>query len=238
MLCLACVCREHPIWRLGLPSADNVHAAAVGSHAGQRAGEQAAAAVAILVADKKHNTCGIMRSFLMEVHEVIELVLGTESQTLASSTDLPPSVKFSSPSSTAFTAKGFWDGNRWKVRFSPDEPGLWHWVRGATSKLDQVEQGTFTVVPGTSTKPWRKHGPLALHESGRALAHTDGTPVFWLADTVWPRPRTLKQMSGRPMSRIGASRASTFCRLTFCPNGMLQAHHCANRLQESKGGRT
>jgi hypothetical protein len=29
---------------------------------------------------------------------------------------------------------------------------------------------------------------MRIHPSARAFAHADGTPVFWLADSVWAAP--------------------------------------------------
>ena len=45
----------------------------------------------------------------------------------------------------------------------------------------------FTLI-GTaiSAQPWKTHGPLQVsNENPHYLAHSDGTPFFWLADTGW-----------------------------------------------------
>jgi hypothetical protein len=37
-----------------------------------------------------------------------------------------------------------------------------------------------------SAQPWKAHGPLQVSkENPHYLAHHDGTPFFWLADTGW-----------------------------------------------------
>ena len=46
------------------------------------------------------------------------------------------------------------------------------------------------IVPATSAlgaddNPFAKHGKLRVAKSGTYLEHTDGTPFFFLADTVW-----------------------------------------------------
>ncbi|WP_309122139.1 DUF4038 domain-containing protein [Paenibacillus sp.] len=37
-------------------------------------------------------------------------------------------------------------------------------------------------------RPLYRHGFVGVHKSGRAFAHADGTPFFWLGDTVWSAP--------------------------------------------------
>ncbi len=39
-----------------------------------------------------------------------------------------------------------------------------------------------------SQSPFEKHGPLRVADSGTYLVHRDGTPFFFLADTVWTGP--------------------------------------------------
>ena len=42
------------------------------------------------------------------------------------------------------------------------------------------------VVTSISAQPWREHGQLQVSkENPHYLAHSDGTPFFWLADTGW-----------------------------------------------------
>jgi hypothetical protein len=98
-------------------------------------------------------------------------------------------VVFTSPSGRSRLIYGFWDGDRvWKVRFSPNEVGKWFY---STSCSDQKnsglhnQSGTFICTAPTGKNRFDQHGPVRISADGRYLAHEDGTPFFWLADTAW-----------------------------------------------------
>jgi len=99
-------------------------------------------------------------------------------------------VMFRSPSGMNRRVKGFWDGgSRWLVRFAPDEEGIWSWWSVSSDMTNDGlygRSGRFNVQPVSdqSSGPAR-HGFLRLHQSGRRFVHADGTPFFWLGDTVW-----------------------------------------------------
>lgn len=80
---------------------------------------------------------------------------------------------------------GFWDGGRdWCVRFAPPQPGTWSWsTRSDPGDLGLDRSGTLDVVSYEGENPLKRHGFLEPRE--RHLAHADGTPFFWLGDTVW-----------------------------------------------------
>ncbi|HET7560642.1 MAG TPA: DUF4038 domain-containing protein, partial [Limnochordia bacterium] len=46
-------------------------------------------------------------------------------------------------------------------------------------------QGGFLWRPYVGANPLYANGPLAVSADGTHLEHRDGTPFFWLADTVW-----------------------------------------------------
>lgn len=46
--------------------------------------------------------------------------------------------------------------------------------------------------PLFAAAPW-SHGPLRVSADGRHLQHRDGTPFFWLGDTVWLMPQKLNR---------------------------------------------
>lgn len=101
-------------------------------------------------------------------------------------------VEFTSPSGNKRTLLGFWDGGRaWHVRFSPDEQGGWTYKttcsdQGNNGLHDQT--GSFQCVKNNSNLSLFRHGELRLSGNKRYIEHTDGTPFFWLADTVWCGP--------------------------------------------------
>jgi hypothetical protein len=96
--------------------------------------------------------------------------------------------QFVTPSGRTRRVPGFWDGGiTWRVRIAPDEAGPWRYT--ITARLAGTEpvrsEGEFTCVPYTGNNPLYRHGPPRMAADRRRLAHADGTPFFWLADTVW-----------------------------------------------------
>jgi hypothetical protein len=125
---------------------------------------------------------------MTEVHDVVELAFA-DLRGSGSTLDPAPRVTFTGPSGHSFVVSVFSDGRgEWKARFSPDAPGPWHWTLFPQGDEAKSANGRFDVTPSTSRSAWRRHGPIAVHASARAFAHADGTPVFWLADTVWAAP--------------------------------------------------
>ncbi|MBN1807321.1 MAG: DUF4038 domain-containing protein [Sedimentisphaerales bacterium] len=101
-------------------------------------------------------------------------------------------VEFTSPSGKKRTLIAFWDGGRlWRMRFSPDEQGNWTYKTICTDNNnnglhDQI--GSFKCKAYTGVLELFRHGELRLPENCRYFEHNDGTPFFWLADTVWCGP--------------------------------------------------
>jgi hypothetical protein len=106
--------------------------------------------------------------------------------------DVSLAVDLTSPSGVRHRASGFWDGDRtWRVRFSPDEVGLWQYETSASDERDawlHAQRGTFTCGPYEGENPLYWHGQVRVAPSGHYLEHADGTPFFFLADTCWNGP--------------------------------------------------
>ena len=102
-------------------------------------------------------------------------------------------VAFTSPLGDTSEADGFWDGGKiWRVRFSPDQPGRWKFKTTCsdTANLDLHDQtGEFICTAATGETRFHKHGQVRVARDQRHLEHADGTPFFWLADTVWTGAR-------------------------------------------------
>src|ERR1041385_289873 len=105
----------------------------------------------------------------------------------ASDTDL--TVEFTSPSGKKRTIWGFWDGEAiWRVRFSPDETGKWEYRTHSQPPVPGLDGqvGSFECSSHADTKnQFLRHGAVRVSTDGRYLEHADGTPFFWLGDTVW-----------------------------------------------------
>lgn len=106
--------------------------------------------------------------------------------------DVQVDVAFISPSGKTHDAMAFWDGGKtWKVRFSPAELGQWTYRTRSSNAADgglHDRSGEFTCTKYLGTNPLYRHGAIRVSKDGYSLAHADGTPFFWLADTVWNGP--------------------------------------------------
>jgi len=98
-------------------------------------------------------------------------------------------VRLSSPGGKIHLVDGFWDGDRnWRVRFMPDEPGRWAWRTSAGPAVAglHAQYGTFQCIRAPSPSGrFARHGAVRVSADRRHLEHADGTPFFWLGDTVW-----------------------------------------------------
>lgn len=107
--------------------------------------------------------------------------------------DASLTVLFTSPLGDTSVADGFWDGGKtWRVRFSPDQPGRWKFKTTCsdTANFDLHNQtGEFLCTAATGETRFHKHGQVRVARDQRHLEHADGTPFFWLADTVWTGAR-------------------------------------------------
>lgn len=126
---------------------------------------------------------------MTELHGVVELRFDNLQGRGGSTLDPCPKARFTGPSGRHFDVSAFSDKQgAWLVRFAPDEPGAWQWSLFPQADEAMPASGSLKVAPGAPSSAWRRHGPLTLHSSSRGFAHADGTPVFWLADTVWAAP--------------------------------------------------
>ncbi|MCX7048779.1 MAG: DUF5060 domain-containing protein, partial [Candidatus Sumerlaeota bacterium] len=96
-------------------------------------------------------------------------------------------IEYTAPDGKKFRRQGFWDGAKtWRARFMPDQIGTWRYE--TSSKEDEGlngKKGEFVCVASKGETVFDKHGAVRVSENGRYFAHRDGTPFFWLADTVW-----------------------------------------------------
>lgn len=127
----------------------------------------------------------------MNVHRygVLELALHSKADHPNPDRDVAVLADFIGPSGQTVSLPAFWDGGRtWRVRFSPDEVGRWRWrtrcLAGHDPGLAPVD-GDFVCTEYRGGNPLYQKGPLMLSPNRRCLAHADGTPFFWLADTAW-----------------------------------------------------
>jgi hypothetical protein len=86
------------------------------------------------------------------------------------------------------TREAFWDGGQiWRVRFAPERCGRWFWKTRCSRPEDgglHGKSGEFLCEPGSPAD----RGPLRVSPNRRHFEHADGTPFFWMGDTVWNGP--------------------------------------------------
>ncbi|MBI3853617.1 MAG: DUF4038 domain-containing protein [Verrucomicrobia bacterium] len=107
--------------------------------------------------------------------------------------DVAFSLTFTSPSGETTKVDGFWDGDKiWRVRFAPKTPGKWSYrtiCSDTTNPNLHNQTGEFLCTAMVGNSRFHQHGPVRVASDHRHLEHTDGTPFFWLADTVWNGPQ-------------------------------------------------
>src|SRR5660397_46981 len=98
-------------------------------------------------------------------------------------------ITFISPSGRAKIVRGFWDGGTdWKVRFLPDETGVWNWKTECADKDNSGlhnQSGKFECVKNRSEESIFQQGAVQQEPGKYFLSLNDGTPFFWLACTAW-----------------------------------------------------
>lgn len=107
--------------------------------------------------------------------------------------DVEVRVAFTAPSGARRVVDAFWDGgSTWRARLTPDEQGTWTFVSSSSDSRNSGLHGVsgrFDCGPAAPEGGrFALHGPVVVSQDGRHLAHADGTPFFWLADTAWNGP--------------------------------------------------
>jgi hypothetical protein len=103
--------------------------------------------------------------------------------------DATLAVVFVSPLGETNQVYGFWDGGKvWRVRFSPNQPGRWTFKTKCSDAANEGlnnQTGRLLCTSATGLTRFEKHGLLQVARDQHHFEHADGTPFFWLADTVW-----------------------------------------------------
>ncbi len=104
----------------------------------------------------------------------------------ADPTGVSCSIRWQGPGGRELTGEAFWDGGRtWRARLNVPAGGAWSWSSESDVPGLGGQTGTFEAGAYRGDNPLRKHGGVRVGDGGRHLAHADGTPFFYLADTAW-----------------------------------------------------
>ncbi len=132
-------------------------------------------------------------------------------------------VVFTSPLGDTSQVDGFWDGGRtWRVRFAPDQPGHWKFQTTcsdtANSGLNN-QSGEFICSAAIGLTRFYKHGPVRVARDHRHFEQADGTPFFWLADTIWNGARVSELKDWEFYAGIRTAHRFTVAQWAVAPGG-------------------
>jgi hypothetical protein len=115
-------------------------------------------------------------------------------------------------------AAGFYDGEgKYKVRFMPDQEGVWHYETHANRPALHGRKGSFTVTAPSKSN----HGPVGVSNTFH-FAYADGTPFWpvgttsyaWTHQTDALEQQTLRALAAAPFNKI---------RMAVFPNSDVRA---------------
>lgn len=130
----------------------------------------------------------------MDTHiwQAIELTFTAQSRPANTFRDMVLWVEFNGPRGERLTLPGFWDGeNIWKVRFAPTSVGEWKWQSFASDLSDRGLHGQTGRIlvsdwsPAEVEQNPHRRGFVRVAPNGRYFTWGDGTPFYWLGDTLW-----------------------------------------------------
>lgn len=98
-------------------------------------------------------------------------------------------AEFISPTGEKFTVRGFWDGgNKWKIRFMPNQTGKWKYKTicsdETNGKLHGIE-GTFKCIRNRSKLDIYRKGPIQHPAGTYHLAYDNEDPFLYIGCTAW-----------------------------------------------------
>jgi hypothetical protein len=95
--------------------------------------------------------------------------------------DASATATFTSPDGRVLTAPLFWDGgDTWTVRFSPDVTGTWSYRTDSNDAGLEGRTGVFEAGAAASRGGIRRRSASPYH-----FERQDGTPFWWMGDTLW-----------------------------------------------------
>jgi hypothetical protein len=135
--------------------------------------------------------------------------------------DVSLTVLFRSPLGDTHETHAFWDEDKvWRVRFTPDQPGRWSFTTtcsDAANKGLHNQLGEFMCTAADNKTRFTQHGPIEIASGHKHFRHADGTPFFWLADTVSNGARASQPRDWEHYARTRASQRFTAAQWVAAP---------------------
>lgn len=105
---------------------------------------------------------------------------------------------------------GFYDGDGlYRIRFSPETVGDWHWRTLSNVKVLADLTGRFTARPATG----QNHGPVRVTADGYHFAYADGTPFRQIGTTAYAWAQQADDLCDETLATL---RAAPFNKLRMC----------------------
>lgn len=135
--------------------------------------------------------------------------------------DCTLTVTFISPTDETNVIYGFWDGGKtWRVRFRPGQAGHWKFHTSCSDPANRGlhnKSGEFLCSAPVGTNRFSEHGAIELARDHRYFEHQDGTPFFWLADSVWNGARLSDPNDWNRYAKIRANQQFTAAQWSVAP---------------------
>jgi Protein of unknown function (DUF4038)/Putative collagen-binding domain of a collagenase len=106
------------------------------------------------------------------------------------------------------------------VRFSPNLPGRWTFRSACSDKANKGlnnQTGEFVCTAAIATTRFARHGQIHVAADRRHFEHADGTPFFWLADTVLNGGRISAIKDWKLYANVRSSQGFTVAQWTATP---------------------
>ena len=153
--------------------------------------------------------------------------------------DVTLTASFVGPLGDTHTVLGFWDGGRtWRVRFAPDQPGEWHFATSCSDVANSGlngQKGSFLCSAAIGGSRFEEHGSVRIARDHKHLEHADGTPFFWLADTVWNGALLSEPKEWDAYTQIRASQRFTVAQWAVVPGEDYKGESPVNGFPERVG---
>ena len=148
-------------------------------------------------------------------------------------------VQFTSPLGERAMVYGFWDGGRtWRVRFAPDQPGHWTFTTLCSDSGNtglNAQHGEFLCTSTIGQSRFHRHGPVRVALDKHHFEQADGTPFFWLADTVDNGARMADLKGWETYAVLRASQNFSVAQWAVAPGGDLQQESALTGFPERIG---
>jgi hypothetical protein len=116
------------------------------------------------------------------LYSPIEVTLTTERRYYLPYVEVAVTGIFISPTGKELRLAGFWDGGQtWKVRFAPNETGIWRY-RTESEDSELIVSGRFLALPAA---PAERGFVRVSKTRPYGFEYSDGTPFLLMGDTIW-----------------------------------------------------